>query len=172
MLPSVTDCSPLIRLNSVVLPAPLGPMMARRSPAWTLRLTPSTARSPPNALETFERLSAATAWAISLAVFAGWKVAIVDGLLQELVGRVFPELRDVGVGVDHGVPQLPALLLDLPEVDVLDRVAVTVELDGPARGVGNLHLAERDQESVPVLDITADGLGRLVDPAPGRIADL
>src|SRR4029434_3005356 len=41
-----------------VFPAPFGPMSARRSPAPTARLTPSTARRPSNAFETFSRLSA------------------------------------------------------------------------------------------------------------------
>src|SRR5439155_54666 len=41
-----------IRLRAVVLPAPLGPMSARRSPARTASVTSSTARSPPNAFET------------------------------------------------------------------------------------------------------------------------
>src|SRR5262245_10826372 len=44
--------------KSVVLPAPLGPMMARRSPASTSRLTASTARSPPNAFDTLDNLNA------------------------------------------------------------------------------------------------------------------
>ncbi len=56
--PSVGASSPLMRLNNVVFPAPLGPMMARRSPGSTRRLTWSTARRPPNALETFERSKA------------------------------------------------------------------------------------------------------------------
>jgi len=40
MCPVVRGKRPLIRLNSVVLPAPLGPMMAWRVPAATSRLTP------------------------------------------------------------------------------------------------------------------------------------
>ena len=36
--PDGAVCPPM-RLNSVVLPAPFGPMMARRSPEATLRLT-------------------------------------------------------------------------------------------------------------------------------------
>ena len=43
--PLVGGTIPVIALNSVVLPAPLGPMMARRWPRGTDRLTPSTARS-------------------------------------------------------------------------------------------------------------------------------
>ena len=42
--------SPVIRLNSVVLPAPFGPMIKRRSPGATLRLTSAVTRRPPNAL--------------------------------------------------------------------------------------------------------------------------
>src|SRR4029453_551439 len=37
---------PVMRLNSVVLPAPLGPMMALIDPRGTLKLTPPTARKP------------------------------------------------------------------------------------------------------------------------------
>ncbi len=40
--------SPEIRLNSVVLPAPFGPRMARRSPGRTSRSTSDTATTPPN----------------------------------------------------------------------------------------------------------------------------
>src|SRR3990170_1714591 len=120
MRPPVGACSPLMRLNSVVLPAPFGPMIARRSPGWISRLTSSTARSPPNAFVTPERLSAlAGATLIVLAVLAR---------------------RDVRVDLQHRVPQLPVLLLHLADVDVLDRVAVAVELDRPARRVGDLDL--------------------------------
>ena len=40
----------MIRLKSVVLPAPLGPMIARRSPGGTARSTPLTAWTPPKCL--------------------------------------------------------------------------------------------------------------------------
>src|SRR5262245_48696560 len=172
MRPSVPSCSPLVRLNSVVLPAPLGPMMARRSPGLTSRLTPSTARSPPNALETFERLSAAAGSAMASAVLAGREVAIVDGLLEELFRLVLPELRHVGKDVDHRVPQLPVLLLDLADVDVLDGVAVVVELDGAPRRVGDRDFPESGKEFFAVLHFAPHGLGRLVDPASGRVAGL
>src|SRR5262249_53625651 len=42
--------SPVIRLNSVVLPAPFGPMISRRSPGVTSRLTLLVTCKPPNAL--------------------------------------------------------------------------------------------------------------------------
>jgi len=43
---------PLMRLKSVVFPAPLGPMMMRRSPAATVRVTRFAAVTPPNRLVT------------------------------------------------------------------------------------------------------------------------
>ena len=43
---------PEIRLNSVVLPAPFGPISAWISPAPIWRLAPATARMPPNCFET------------------------------------------------------------------------------------------------------------------------
>src|ERR1700675_2329620 len=43
---------PVMRLNSVVLPAPLGPMMALIEPVGTVKLTPSTAWKPPKLLRT------------------------------------------------------------------------------------------------------------------------
>ncbi len=42
---------PVIRLNSVVLPAPFGPMMALRSPGMIFSDTPRTARKPPKAFD-------------------------------------------------------------------------------------------------------------------------
>src|SRR3954468_14966113 len=42
-----------MRLNSVVLPAPFGPIRPRISPSLTTRSTVRTAMSPPNARETF-----------------------------------------------------------------------------------------------------------------------
>ncbi len=44
------ESSPVIRLNSVVLPAPLGPMISRRSPGSMARLTLVVTCKPPNDL--------------------------------------------------------------------------------------------------------------------------
>ena len=41
--PELDGKMPVIRLNSVVLPAPFGPMMALRSPGMILNVTPRTA---------------------------------------------------------------------------------------------------------------------------------
>src|SRR5262249_35939007 len=70
---------------------------------------------------------------ISFAEFAGWEVAAVHRLRKEFVLPVCPELADGRVGLDHGVPQLGLVvpeqlfLLDLLDVDVLDRVAHVIE---------------------------------------------
>ena len=47
MRPLLGATSPVIRLNKVVLPAPLGPITASASPPSTARLTVSTALSAP-----------------------------------------------------------------------------------------------------------------------------
>src|SRR6478736_1784670 len=47
IVPAVGSMSPEITLNSVVLPAPFGPRMARRSPCATSRSTSRTAWRPP-----------------------------------------------------------------------------------------------------------------------------
>src|SRR5947207_1755926 len=75
----------------------------------------------------------------SFAIFARREVAAVDRLLEERLLAVGPELADVRIGLDHRVPELvlvvaeQLLLLDLLDVDVLDRVAHVVEADRAAR---------------------------------------
>src|SRR6185312_1740031 len=48
----------------------------------------------------------AEAAAALFAEFTGREVAAVDRLLQELVFAIGPELADVGIGLDHRVPEL------------------------------------------------------------------
>src|SRR3990167_8947870 len=50
MVPEVGRCTPLMRLKNVVLPAPLGPMMALILPVSMVVLTSLTAASPPKRL--------------------------------------------------------------------------------------------------------------------------
>src|SRR5574341_1352317 len=130
--PDVAGRTPVTTLNSVVLPAPFGPMMALRSPGRTLMLTSWTAWRPPKLLDRLlssrtgsrRPVSSAMPEPPSLAVFAGRIVAAVDGLLQKLLLLVLPELAHVRVGLDHRVPELVlvvAVLLLLahdPDVDV------------------------------------------------------
>src|SRR4051794_27784671 len=61
--PASGGISPVIRLKSVVLPAPFGPMMSRRSPGSTLRSMSLVTRRPPNALRSALMVSALMACA-------------------------------------------------------------------------------------------------------------
>src|SRR5438034_5150104 len=173
MAPELTSSSPEIRLNSVVLPAPFGPMMARRSPGWTARSTPSTASRPPNDRETRASRSATDPDRAALsAVLAGRGVARVQGQLHVLLGVVLPELPDTREGRDHRVPELARDPLHLAHVDGLHRIAPLVHADGAARRVLDVHLAESRQELVALLDLAADGLDGLHDPAGAGVGGL
>src|SRR5438132_9075013 len=74
--------SPVIRLKSVVFPAPLGPMMSRRSPGSTTRLTPEVTRSPPNDLSRPRTASA----------LSGGPSDHLPGSQLRDLGRAIPEL--------------------------------------------------------------------------------
>ena len=52
-VPASGAITPAIRLNSVVLPAPFGPITAKIAPSGTAKLTSATARSPLKFFETF-----------------------------------------------------------------------------------------------------------------------
>src|SRR3989441_539362 len=96
----------------------------------------------------------------------------VHGLLQELLRVVLPELAHMRVRVDDGVLQLAAEALDLADVDVLRRVAVSVHLHRAAGRVGDPHPAQRGHERRAILDVAADRLDRLADHAGARVAVL
>src|SRR5712691_10251605 len=167
MAPVLTGSEPEMRLNSVVLPAPFGPMRARRSPGRTASDTSPTACSPPKYLETPSSWSAKS-WlreGLPLAVLARWVVACVKRHLQELVGVVLPELAHGRVGDDHAVLELAARALHLPHVDVLDGIAPAVDHHGTAREILQLDLLEGGQEGLAVLDLAIDRLDGLHDPA-------
>ena len=72
--------------------------------------------------------------------------------------------------MDHGVLELAAHPLDLPDVHVLDRVAQVVHPQGAARVVADLDLPERGEELLLVLDVAVDGLQGLVVEARPRVA--
>src|SRR5882672_2165988 len=82
---------------------------------------------------------------------SGPRLAIVDGVLQEFVGIIGPELAQIGIGLDHGVDQLAALLLDLADIDVADHVAVLVEAHGTARRLDLVACAQSRHQRVLVL---------------------
>src|ERR1700751_1862314 len=115
MAPALTGSAPEMRLNSVVFPAPFGRMRARRSPGRTASETPPTAWSPPKNLETpsSSRAKSALRRSLLLAVLARGIVARVEGLLQELLRVVLPELAHRRIGEDHGVLELATHALDL-----------------------------------------------------------
>src|SRR4030088_2984096 len=61
MVPEVGGKSPVMQLNSVVLPAPLEPSTARRSPGRTVSVTSVSAANAPNSRVTPRNSSAAPA---------------------------------------------------------------------------------------------------------------
>src|SRR5262249_36440880 len=215
---------PEIAWNSVVFPAPFGPMTARRSPGSTERSTPSTARSAPNATTTCEMLRmgsdilesalmffscqgedvstwlragrmqlppplrgrdgegyvfdsvepAPPSWREMTAGIQIRRSALLDPLKVARIGRllhvglriVFPELRHVGVARDRNIPEFSVgTLHHLADIDVVDRVAVSVELDRPSqRRIGQLGGQHRLDQRVAVLDLAADLLDRFGEP--------
>src|SRR5215475_3230122 len=87
-------------------------------------------------------------------------LAIVDRMLEELVRIVGPELADVGIGLDHGVDELAALLLHLADVDVADHVAALVEAHRTAAGWDFVGRPQRRLQRILVLDPAVDLLER------------
>src|SRR6185312_3568252 len=193
---------PVIRLNNVVLPAPLGPMMALRSPGITRSVTSRVACTPPKLLHTPLRSSAGTPPFVCVSLtqrslrletpeplvgapapcrlfaeLAGRIVAVIDRMRQELLLALGPELVDLRIGLDHDVPQLRLvvaehlLLLDLLDVDVLDRVTHVVEFDRAARCV-ELDARHDLDELFRSRPLAAGLLDRLVDPHGGRVVVL
>src|SRR5262249_44878939 len=118
-------------LNRVVFPAPLGPMRARRSPADTSRLTPSTARRPP---KTFDTPSSRRAEAGPLMPRAPSVERPLARLDPDEAPRGEPAEEAQAGGIDGGSPPRRA------GVD-LDVAAV----GGPA---GRLELVETDPHAV------------------------
>src|SRR5262245_2894722 len=75
-------------------------------------------------------------------VFRRRVVARIDRIGQELLLVIGPELADVGVGLDDSVDELAALALALADENLADHVAILIELDRPARGVGERDRSE------------------------------
>src|SRR5262245_57663513 len=91
---------------------------------------------------------------------SGPRLAIVDGVFEEFVGVVGPELADVGIGLHHRVHVAAILFLDPADVDVADHVAVFVKPHWAARSILDLVLAQRLDQRLLVLDPGIDGLER------------
>ncbi len=96
--------SPVMRLNKVVLPAPFGPMISRRSPGSTLRLTLVVTRKPPNDLLKLSTTSAVMAAAPSDA-------AACAGSLRhaERASRAAPGTRPSGMKMTMATKIAPSM---------------------------------------------------------------
>src|SRR3954452_14797059 len=154
IVPALGGTSPEMTLKSVVLPAPFGPRMARRSPYATSKSTSRTASRPPKRRPIPRRRrigSAASAGAASVndalardlrdlrvadprqaSLHAAREVAARRrGLARERAAERLVDARDVTLRLDG---ELPALRVELLVVDRDDRLAVLVELDRAVRG--------------------------------------
>src|SRR6266542_6913589 len=90
----------------------------------------------------------------------------VDGLREEPLLLVGPELTHLRIRLDRGVDELVALLLDAPDVEVPDDVAEVIEGERAARRVGERHGPQRAVERLAVIGLAAGLLeGRLRDLA-------
>src|SRR4051812_47656664 len=183
--PVVGGNSPEIRLNSVVLPAPLGPRMARRSPEATSSSTPRTAWTPPKRRPTpsKRRIGAARSADVAGAATALLRrevdllgVANPRGLVALLALRV-RAVRRRRVGGERPAERLldardlPDSLHvrdlvavgvgdDLLDEVVRDAVAVLVELDLAPRRVERDRLQSLLQLAL-IGDVALDGLEAL-----------
>src|SRR3989442_8229480 len=102
MRPTVGRRKPVMQLNTVVFPAPLGPMMLRISPGRTANDTSDTATNPPKRIvscSTPRRAPVATVEAPGAAVMTP------DAVLLGRGGGVGPPpRRDARCPGDHGPP--------------------------------------------------------------------
>src|SRR5512132_4434796 len=159
MRPELTGKSPAITLKSVVLPAPLGPRIARRSPATISRSTSSTARKPPKRRPTPHTRRVGSVLRISSG--ASVKRLLDDALRDDTVlddpdlalprrlqlptrrlsasrrrARLLEQaaegLRHVRDEADDGQRRLAALVDDLERPLILDRLAVLVQVQDAA----------------------------------------
>src|SRR3954447_2633998 len=184
-VPDVCGMSPEMTLNSVVLPAPLGPRMARRSPYATSRSTSRTAWSPPNRRPTPRGRRTGSAGSV---VTSGTAALPADDLhgsglaeprqvallatggfaargRRRVAERAAERLVDARDAVDGLDGQLVALHVQLLVVHREHGLAVVVELDRAVRR-GQLHLADRGLQLALVGDVALDRLEAL-DQAPG-----
>src|SRR6516165_7174848 len=83
--PAVARRTPVIRSNSVLLPAPLGPISATVSASPTVKLTSSTATSPPKVLRAFSSTSSGPA--CTSAGRGAVSTSAAGSILRAAVGR-------------------------------------------------------------------------------------
>src|SRR5262249_33550912 len=94
-------------------------------------------------------------------------VARVDRMREILLLGPGPELGDVLVGLDGFVPELEAVFgpfgADAPDVEGADHIVEMIELDRPARGIGETDRPQRLHELLLVVSLAARRLERGVD---------
>src|SRR6476619_2736074 len=134
MVPDDGGKSPVTHLNSVVLPAPLEPSTARRSPGRTVIVTSVSAASAPNIRVTPRNSSAAPAptanrrcatLSMAVSIRAGWGGCVA-------AAPAFPESDHAVGGPEHDGEETEADLK--PEA-----VAVEPELDEEVEREGAQH---------------------------------
>ena len=89
--PRTARCSRLMTLNSVVLPAPFGPMRATICPVRTVMVTSLTARSPPKSTETPSTLSSSSPFVAGVAPSSAMSVpesGLGRGRVPAVLGHV------------------------------------------------------------------------------------
>src|SRR5260370_42084370 len=83
-----------------------------------------------------------------------WRiVARVNRIGQKFVLVIGPELADVRVALDHRIDELPVLALAFANEHVAHNVAEVVELDWPARRVGERDLMKSLGERAAVIGL-------------------
>src|SRR5437588_11094748 len=82
-------------------------------------------------------------------------VARVDRLRQKPFLVIGPELADIGIGLDRRVDQLAVLLLAAADIDVADDITEMVEMEGPARAVGQRDGTKRRDQLGLVVGLAA-----------------
>src|SRR2546425_8227859 len=194
--PEVAGKSPQMTLKSVVLPAPFGPRMARRSPGATSRSTSRTAWSPPNRRPTPRKRRAGSACSAACASVKrlledlARDLAVlhdVDPALPPRLRLHAPRLRAARRGIrgleqaaerlvdvrderDHDRPHRPVRVLDqLKLVLVLDRLAPGVELEHASARHLETRLDAARHRRVELRAECAVGLGQALDQPPGRV---
>src|SRR5216683_930928 len=151
---------------------PIAVSAATRSGRMSKPTTAWPALTKRAAMEEPRRPSPTMPTVVMSALRAGRVVPRVDGVLQKFLGLEGPKLGDVGKGVDHGVLELAAHALDLPHVDVFDRVAVVVEAHRPTGGFGEIHAAHRGEKLLAVLDVATRGLEGCLESQAAYVAAL
>src|ERR1043165_6099926 len=161
MVPEEGGKSPVTQLNSVVLPAPLEPSTARRSPGRTAMVTSVSAASAPNSRVTPRSSSAAPeptaekrCAALSMTVASAW--ALVDSCHAAAPSLPQPDhaiRRPEHDGEEAEADQQPEAIAVEPELDQ------EIEREG----------AQDDEDEGP--DIGANGTGDAADHGDNQDID-